>query len=141
LENHIHENKQIYPFREGKNSSRITKHKHYYCRTVQKLQYSSQYFLPGSGENLLGYHLITLCALHEYFVKNKRPVPGFLIIDQPSQVYFPKNTKGVEDFKKKVDEDKENKSKISRRILFSHECVEISKNWIILVKNYKCFSH
>ena len=61
----------------------------------------------GSGENLLGYHLSTLFALHDFFVKHKRPVPGFLIIDQPSQVYFPNDTKGIKDFKKIVDEDKE----------------------------------
>ncbi|WP_245664352.1 DUF3732 domain-containing protein [Candidatus Propionivibrio aalborgensis] len=43
----------------------------------------------GSGENWLGCHLIALLALHKHFVENRRPVPGFLIIDQPSQVYFP----------------------------------------------------
>jgi len=43
----------------------------------------------GSGENWLGCHLIALLALHKHFVENKRPVPGFMIIDQPSQVYFP----------------------------------------------------
>lgn len=43
----------------------------------------------GSGENWLGCHLIALLALHKHFVQNRRPVPGFLIIDQPSQVYFP----------------------------------------------------
>ena len=43
----------------------------------------------GSGENWLGCHLIALLALHKYFVESARPVPGFMIIDQPSQVYFP----------------------------------------------------
>jgi uncharacterized protein YoxC len=43
----------------------------------------------GSGENWLGCHLIVLLALHKHFIENDRPVPGFLIIDQPSQVYFP----------------------------------------------------
>ncbi len=43
----------------------------------------------GSGENWLGCHLITLLALHKHFIESKRPVPSFLIIDQPSQVYFP----------------------------------------------------
>jgi Protein of unknown function (DUF3732) len=28
-------------------------------------------------------------ALHRYFRQNQRPVPGFLILDQPTQVYFP----------------------------------------------------
>lgn len=43
----------------------------------------------GSGENWLGCHLIAHAALHEHFVKGSRPVPNFLILDQPSQVYFP----------------------------------------------------
>ena len=43
----------------------------------------------GSGENWVGYHLITHFALHKWFVNKNRPVPRFLFIDQPSQVYFP----------------------------------------------------
>ena len=44
----------------------------------------------GSGANYMGYHIATLLALHEYFLSlNKSPVPQFLFIDQPSQVYFP----------------------------------------------------
>jgi hypothetical protein len=43
----------------------------------------------GSASNWLGCHLIALLALHKHFIENGRPVPGFLIIDQPSQVYFP----------------------------------------------------
>jgi hypothetical protein len=44
----------------------------------------------GSGQNWVGYHIAGLLALHEHFsnlVQN--PVPRFIIIDQPSQVYFP----------------------------------------------------
>ena len=43
----------------------------------------------GSGSNWLGCHLITLFALHTFFRQHNRPVPGFLFIDQPSQVFFP----------------------------------------------------
>ncbi|UYP76452.1 DUF3732 domain-containing protein [Xanthomonas campestris pv. campestris] len=43
----------------------------------------------GSGETWLGCHLIAFLALHEFFVRRERPVPRFLILDQPSQVYFP----------------------------------------------------
>ncbi|MCY4532894.1 MAG: DUF3732 domain-containing protein [Gammaproteobacteria bacterium] len=50
----------------------------------------------GSGENWVGYHLIGHLALHEWFVDRDRPVPRFLFLDQPSQVYFPpeKDTDG-----------------------------------------------
>lgn len=43
----------------------------------------------GSGENWVGYHLITHFALHKWLVQKNLPVPRFLFIDQPSQVYFP----------------------------------------------------
>ena len=43
----------------------------------------------GSGSNYLGVHLITFLALQKYFIEQLRPVPNFVIFDQPSQVYFP----------------------------------------------------
>lgn len=43
----------------------------------------------GSGENWVGYHLIAHLALHQWFTERGRPVPRFLFLDQPSQVYFP----------------------------------------------------
>lgn len=44
----------------------------------------------GSGQNWVGYHIAGLLALHEHFVAlGQSPVPTFLVIDQPSQVYFP----------------------------------------------------
>ena len=43
----------------------------------------------GSGSNWVGIHLITYFALQSYFINAKRPVPSFLFLDQPSQVYFP----------------------------------------------------
>jgi hypothetical protein len=43
----------------------------------------------GSGENWVGYHLSAILGLHRVFVEADRPVPRFLILDQPSQIYFP----------------------------------------------------
>lgn len=43
----------------------------------------------GGGENHLAYHLSALLALHLFAVRNNRPIPRFLLIDQPTQVYFP----------------------------------------------------
>lgn len=49
----------------------------------------------GSGQNWVGYHLATLLAIHHYLLDNaKNPVPSFLVIDQPSQVYFPEASWG-----------------------------------------------
>lgn len=43
----------------------------------------------GGGENHLAYHISALLALHLFAVKNNRPIPQFLLVDQPTQVYFP----------------------------------------------------
>ncbi|MFR5632696.1 MAG: DUF3732 domain-containing protein [Monoglobales bacterium] len=43
----------------------------------------------GSGSNWVGVHLITYFALQQFFINANRPVPRFLFLDQPSQVYFP----------------------------------------------------
>jgi len=43
----------------------------------------------GSGKNWLGYHLVAHFALHRHFRLHNRPVPGFLFLDQPTQVFYP----------------------------------------------------
>jgi hypothetical protein len=43
----------------------------------------------GSAANWLGYHLANMIGVHTYLAEHDRPVPRFLILDQPSQVYFP----------------------------------------------------
>jgi hypothetical protein len=45
----------------------------------------------GSGANWLAYHVALTLALQKFFLSDTlAPVPGLLIYDQPSQVYFPK---------------------------------------------------
>lgn len=63
----------------------------------------------GSGENWVGYHLIAHFALHHWFVDRGRPVPRFLFIDQPSQVYFPEDEdwQRQEDGRVSVGEDRQ----------------------------------
>lgn len=58
----------------------------------------------GSGANWLAYHVALTLALQGFFLnKPKHPVPGILIFDQPSQVYFPtRRAKKVND---EEDED------------------------------------
>jgi Protein of unknown function (DUF3732) len=60
----------------------------------------------GSGENWVSYHLLIHFALHNYFIKHKRPVPNFLILDQLSQAYFPpeKDIKGTGEIEQSEDD-------------------------------------
>ena len=43
----------------------------------------------GSGENWIGYHVLTHLALHWWLRRRNRPVPGLLVFDQPSQAHYP----------------------------------------------------
>ena len=47
----------------------------------------------GSGANWLAYHIAMTLALQKFFLgEPHHSVPGLLVYDQPSQVYFPKRT-------------------------------------------------
>lgn len=64
----------------------------------------------GSGANWLSYHVAAMLGLHELFLSMQRsPVPSFLVLDQPSQVYFPrtlaKEAKAGDDPELQSDED------------------------------------
>lgn len=43
----------------------------------------------GSGDNWVGSHVLTHMALHKVFRERERPVPAFLIFDQPSKAHYP----------------------------------------------------
>ena len=43
----------------------------------------------GSGENWVGYHVAAHLALHKLFRAKQRPIPAFLMLDQPSQAHYP----------------------------------------------------
>jgi hypothetical protein len=47
----------------------------------------------GSGFNWVGYHLAVYLAFQRYFISRSRPVPRFVLIDQPSQAFFPPDRK------------------------------------------------
>ena len=50
----------------------------------------------GSGANWLAYHVAVTLALHVFFLRQvDSPVPSFLVMDQPSQVYFPHKLAGA----------------------------------------------
>ncbi len=45
----------------------------------------------GSGANWLSYHVAVTLALHRLFLEMPTSaVPSFIVLDQPSQVYFPR---------------------------------------------------
>lgn len=71
----------------------------------------------GSAENWLACHLIAHLALHEFFVTAGRPVPRFLFLDQPTQVYYPPERDAEGSLTGLKDEDQEAVRRIFR-VLF-----------------------
>lgn len=43
----------------------------------------------GSAKNWVGYHVASHLALHNFFITRERPVPRFLVLDQPTQAHYP----------------------------------------------------
>ena len=43
----------------------------------------------GSASNWVGYHLVAHLGLHKWFKEHDRPVPRFLMLDQPTQAFYP----------------------------------------------------
>jgi len=43
----------------------------------------------GGGASHLAYHLAALLSLHRFATEYGQPIPRFMVIDQPTQVYFP----------------------------------------------------
>lgn len=71
----------------------------------------------GSGSNYMCYHLATMLGIHEFLYKlkesrKKNYVPTFLVLDQPSQVYFPERIANKTKLNEKESEDKINTRKI-----------------------------
>lgn len=60
----------------------------------------------GSAENWIGYHVVAHLGLHHLFRKRGRPVPGFLMLDQPSQAHYPPDKDVEGDTGVLEDEDK-----------------------------------
>tara|TARA_R110002012_G_scaffold60274_5_gene157580 strand:- start:1115 stop:3067 length:1953 start_codon:yes stop_codon:yes gene_type:complete len=89
----------------------------------------------GSGANWVAYHLLLLMALHKSFVNKDRPVPRFLFIDQPTQVYYPpeNNPNIVEINSEGSSDDKAVKAMFDFMYLVAKE---LSPNFQIIVMDH-----
>ncbi len=97
----------------------------------------------GSGANWIAYHLLIHFALHKHFVKANRPVPRFLILDQPSQVYYPPEKDAVLKGKLATSSDETAVKQIYDFILLATK--ELAPHFQVIITdhaklNYKEFS-
>jgi hypothetical protein len=88
----------------------------------------------GSGENWIGYHVLTHLALHWWFRKRNRPLPGILIFDQPSQAHYP--AERDEDGKLDPLDDKDRQAVHALFELMHHACQEIGEGFQLIVLDH-----
>jgi len=95
----------------------------------------------GSGANHMCYHLATLLGLHEYFLKlpesgKRNYISSFLVLDQPSQVYFPEHFNDIDNpnpiKQMKISEDIENTTQIFKVCSYFMEKTNFQTQIIIL---------
>ncbi|OZI37180.1 hypothetical protein CAL29_01760 [Bordetella genomosp. 10] len=73
----------------------------------------------GSGANWLAYHVALTLSLQGYFLsKPNHPVPGLLVYDQPSQVYFPARRAG-KTLEEELDPEWKNEDVVAVRKVFA----------------------
>jgi hypothetical protein len=64
-----------------------------FVKSSDKEHVSDYLWEIGSGANWMAYHVAFYLAFHRWcWQKGGSPVPTFLVIDQPNQVYFPSDT-------------------------------------------------
>lgn len=68
----------------------------------------------GSGMSWVGYHLTAYLALHTFFIEANRPVPRFIVLDQPSQAFFPQDRETGGELTELSDVDRDNTRKLYR---------------------------
>ncbi|MDP2496183.1 DUF3732 domain-containing protein [Shimia thalassica] len=88
----------------------------------------------GSGENWVGYHVLAHLALHWWFRKRDRPVPAFLVLDQPTQAYYPPDA--VEGSLDEIKIDADRRAVHSLFELMHHACQEISAPFQLIVLDH-----
>lgn len=92
----------------------------------------------GGGENHLAYHLATLLAIHLFAVNSHRPLPRFLMIDQPTQVYFPSEQiyKDADGSIQKTEEDADLAAVRSLFAWLRKFCEELAPGFQIIVTEH-----
>lgn len=59
----------------------------------------------GSDQNWLAVHVALAFGLQRHFEKERRPVPGVIVLDQLSRPYFPNQSKDADEVEDEGDED------------------------------------
>ena len=82
----------------------------------------------------VGYHILAHLALHWWLRKRKRPVPVFLILDQPTQAYYPPDR--VDGGLDQIDKDADRVAVLSLFRLMYLACQEIERPFQLIVLDH-----
>jgi hypothetical protein len=88
----------------------------------------------GSGENWVGYHVLAHLALHWWLRKRNRPVPAFLIFDQPTQAYYPPDR--IEGGLDQIEQDADRRAVTALFDLMNRACREINEPFQLIVLDH-----
>jgi hypothetical protein len=88
----------------------------------------------GSGMNWVGYHLVAYLALHKFFVRQGRPVPRFVMFDQPTQAFYAPDATDAERGQLR-DEDRQAVERIF--LLLRQVAVELAPSLQIVVMDHE----
>ncbi|MCZ7435306.1 DUF3732 domain-containing protein [Micromonospora sp. WMMC241] len=81
----------------------------------------------GSAENWIGYHLVAHLGIHWWFYEHDRPVPHFIMFDQPTQAFFPEQ---VPDATEVADADW---AAVRRQFLLFREFVRVTEGGVQII--------
>lgn len=87
----------------------------------------------GSGANWVGYHVAAHLAIHHLFRARSRPVPAFLMLDQPSQAHYPPE-RDVGEIDGRQDEDQRAVTQLFR-LLYEH-CLRMAPDMQVIVVDH-----
>ena len=88
----------------------------------------------GSGENWVGYHVLSHLALHWWLRMKERPVPAFLIFDQATQAYYPPDsTEGGLD---QIEKDADRTAVQALFKLMAKACAEIQPDFQLIILDH-----
>jgi hypothetical protein len=87
----------------------------------------------GSGENWVGYHVAAHLALHKLFRARERPVPSFLMLDQPSQAHYPPD-KDIGEITGAEDEDQVAVARLYQLLL--EYCASLAPQMQVIVADH-----
>lgn len=96
-------------------------------------------FRMGSAENWVGYHVLAHLALHKWFRQKNRPVPGFIMFDQPSQAHYPPDRDADGSLDVLKDEDQTAVFQLFK--LISDAAAELAPNLQIIIMDHADLKH